>query len=418
MTTSTVTLLHSPAESSSDALTEVLRTGARALLQAAIEAEVSDVLAAHEAQVDDQGRRRFVRHGDLPARPILTGIGPVPVRVPKVRDRGTAANGPGRIRFASSIVPPDLRQAKSVENLLPVLSLRGLSTGDVKDALARRLGPDAPGLSPGVIARLKRSWEQESDAWRRQDLSGRRFLYIWVDGISLRPRLESDPPGILVVIGADADGRKEILGIQDGFRENADSWRDLLRDLKDRGLPAPGLAIGDGALGFWTAVRDVFPETREQRCWVHKTAHVTGALPTSLQDKAKRDLQDIWMAETRVDAEAAFERFVTSYSLKYGKAVTKLTKDKAELFTVYDFPAEHWRQIRTTNPVESVFATVRNRTRKTRGCLSRRTALVMVFKLVLSARKRWNRLAGSERLTEVIEGIEFRDGIRQLKDAA
>ena len=269
-----------------------------------------------------------------------------------------------------------------------------------------------------TIAWMKQGWKKDHDGWRKRDLSGRRFTYAWADGVYFKPRLDSDRQCMLVMIGTDEDGHKDILAVQDGFRENTDSWRDLLLDLKSRGLSAPCLAIGDRSLGFWAALRDIYPESREQRCWVHKTANVTGALPKSLHGKAKSDLQDIWMAETRKAAEVAFDLFVASYGLKYGKAVDKLTKDKDALFAFHDFPAEHWIHIRTTNPVESVFATVRNRTRKTRGCLSRKTALVMVYKLMISTKKNWRRLSGSQRLAEVIEGVEFRDGIRQIKEAA
>ncbi len=348
----------------------------------------------------------------------MTGVGTVPVQVPRVRDRGANIDG-SKIRFRSSLVPPDLRKAKSVEELLPWLYLKGISTGDFSEALAALLGPDAEGLSASTITRLTATWWDEYEAWRKRDLSGKRYVYIWADGVCFTPRLDGDRQCMLVIIGADEYGEKDVLSIMDGFRENADSWRDLLRGLRKRGLTVPPeLAVGDGALGFWTALRDVYPTTREQRCWVHKTANVTGAMPKSLREKAKADLQDIWMAETKKEANAAFDLFVETYGLKYERAVARLVKDRDVLLTFYDFPAEHWKHIRTTNPIESVFATVRNRTRKTKGCLNRKTALAMVFRLMMSAKKKWRKISGPNRLPEVIQGIAFKDGIRQRQNAA
>jgi transposase-like protein len=418
MAKSTVLPFDVPSEFSPDPLTEVIQAGAKELLRTAVLAEVSGFVADYAHLLDDEGRQRLVRHGFLPEREMMTGIGPVSVQVPRVRDRGANVDG-SKIKFTSKIVPPYLRKAKSVEELLPWLYLKGLSTGDFGEALAALLGPDAEGLSSSTITRLKATWWEEYEAWRKRDLKGKRYVYIWADGVYFTPRLDGDRQCMLVIIGADEYGEKDVLAIMDGFRENAESWRDLLKGLKRRGLIVPPeLAIGDGALGFWTALRDVFPTTREQRCWVHKTANVTGAMPKSLRDKAKSDLQDIWMAETKKEANAAFDLFVETYGVKYERAVKKLTKDRDELLAFYDFPAEHWKHIRTTNPIESVFATVRNRTRKTKGCLNRKTGLAMVFRLMMSAKKKWRRISGPNRLPEIIQGVEFKDGIKQTQIAA
>ncbi len=407
-----------PTGFSPDPLTGVLREGARELLATAVAAEVSEFLAAHAHFLDDEGRRRLVRHGFLPEREVMTGIGKVAVKVPRVRDRGAGEDG-AKIRFSSSLIPPYLRKSKSVEEVLPWLYLKGISTGDFSEALAALVGPDAEGLSSSTITRLKADWWAEYEAWRKRDLTDRRYVYFWADGVYFTPRLDDDRQCLLVIIGADEYGDKDILAIMDGFRENADSWRELLRSLKKRGLIiAPDLATGDGALGFWTALRDVYPTTREQRCWVHKTANILAAMPKSLQAKAKAGLQDIWMAETKDEAIAAFDLFVETYGVKYERAVKKLVKDRDVLLTFYDFPAEHWKHIRTTNPIESVFATVRNRTRKTKGCLNRKTALAMVYKLMMSARKKWRKLNSPNRLPEVIRGVEFKDGIKQIQNAA
>jgi transposase-like protein len=416
MAKSTVVPFELPTEFSHDPLTEVIQKGAQELLRTAVLAEVSGFIAEHAHLLDGEGRQRLVRHGFLPEREMMTGIGTVPVQVPRVRDRGANADG-SKIKFRSALVPPYLRKAKSVEELLPWLYLKGISTGDFSEALAAIVGPDAEGLSSSTIARLKAAWWEEYKAWCTRDLKGR--AYIWADGVYFTPRLDGDRQCMLVIIGADEYGNKDVLAIADGFRENADSWSDILKGLKERGLTVPPrLAIGDGALGFWTALRDVFPDTREQRCWVHKTANVLGALPKSLHEKAKSDIQDIWMAETKKEANAAFDLFVETYGVKYEKAVAKLVKDRDQMLAFYDFPAEHWKHIRTTNPIESVFATVRNRTRKTKGGLNRKTALAMVFKLMISAKKKWRKINGPNRLPEVIEGVEFKDGIKQLQSAA
>ena len=413
-----VSFSHPDRISIEDPLTQVLRLGARRLLADAVEAEVEAFIAAHADLADEAGRRRVVRHGYQPEREVQTGIGAVAVRRPRVRDR-QPDSGRGRIRFTSSILPPYLRRAKSVEELLPWLYLKGISTGDFGEALAALLGPDAPGLSATTVTRLKTAWAEEYERWLRRDLSAKRYVYLWADGVCFSPRLEHDKQCLLVIIGADEIGNKDIVGLSDGYRESEQSWCELLLDLKRRGLTAsPELATGDGALGFWKALRQVYGHTREQRCWVHKTANVLNKLPKSVQGKAKGHLQDIWMAETRVDAENAFDFFLQAYSAKYPKAVECLVKDRDRLLTFYDFPAEHWKHVRTSNPIESTFATVRLRTTKTKGCLSRNTALAMVFKLLLSARRKWRRLNGSNHLAEVIQGVTFKDGIKQIQHAA
>src|SRR6188472_2959369 len=394
-----------------DPLLAVLREGARQMLSLAIEAEVAAFVAVHADRVDETGRRRVVRHGHAPKRSIQTGIGPIEVQRPRVRDRG-ADDESERIRFTSAVLPAYLRRTKNVEELLPWLYLKGISTGQFEEALAALLGTDAPGLSPTTVRRLTAAWQDEHDRWRQRDLSARRYVYLWADGVYFTPRLDHDRQCILVLIGADAQGRKELLAIEDGFRESAQSWRELLLRLRDQnGLVLdPELATGDGALGFWQALHEVWPKARQQRCWVHKTANVLNKLPPSLQGKAKQDLHAIYEAENRKAAEDAFDRFVAKYGAKYDKAVACLADDREVLLAFYDFPAEHWKHVRTTNPIESTFATVRLRTAKTKGCLSRKTALAMVFKLAKSAERHWRQLDGSNRLAQVIQGVRFRDG--------
>jgi putative transposase len=408
----TVVALPRPGASlADDPLLAVLRGGARRMLMQAIEAEVEAFLVAHAELTDDWGRRRVVRNGHAPERQIQTGIGPVEVRRPRVRDRGGAA-AEAPIRFTSAILPAYLRRTKNVEELLPWLYLKGVSTGQFEEALAALLGPEAPGLSAATVRRLSEAWQAEHERWCRRDLSTRRYVYFWADGVYFSPRLEHEHQCLLVLIGADASGRKELLAIEDGFRESAQSWKELLLRLRDENglVLAPELATGDGALGFWQALHQVWPGTRQQRCWVHKTANVLNALPKSLHGKAKQDLHAIYEAENRAKAEVAFDRFVVKYGAKYDKAAACLTKDREVLLAFYDFPAEHWKHIRTSNPIESTFATVRLRTDKTKGCLSRQTALAMVFKLAKSAERHWRRLDGSERLAQVIQGVRFRDG--------
>jgi putative transposase len=393
-----------------DPLLAVLREGARRMLTQAVEAEVEAFLAAHADLTDDQGRRRLVRNGHAPERPIQTGIGPLAVSRPRVRDRG--GDGPGPVRFTSAVLPPYLRRARNVEELLPWLYLKGVSTGQFAEALAALLGPDAPGLSAATVRRLTEAWQEEHARWQKRDLSGRRYVYLWADGVHFTPRLDHERQCLLVLIGADAQGRKELLAVEDGFRESAQSWRELLLRLRDEnGLAlGPELATGDGALGFWQALHEVWPRTRQQRCWVHKTANVLNALPKSVHGKAKQDLHAIYGAENRKEAEAALDRFVAKYGPKYDKAAACPTKDREALLAFYAAPAEHWKHVRTTNPIESTFATVRLRTAKTKGCLSRETALAMVYKLARSAERHWRRLDGTERLAQVVAGVRFRDG--------
>jgi putative transposase len=391
-----------------DALTDVLREGAQRLLAAAIEAEDSAFLERFQEEKTSAGLQRVVRNGRLPRRTIQTGIGDIEVSVPRVRDRA------GQLRFTSSLLPPYLRRTKTVEQLLPWLYLKGLSTGDFQEALSVLLGKDAPGLSASTISRLKESWKDEQQRWSRRDLSHRRYVYLWVDGIHFGVRMEDAAQCILVVIGATPEGRKELVALADGYRESEASWREVLLDLRSRGLKIdPQLAIGDGALGFWKALPQVFGTTRSQRSWVHKTANILNKLPKSQQPKAKAGLHEIWMAASRKEAETAFSHFLTVYRPKYPKVADCLEKDRDALLAFYDFPAEHWIHIRTTNPIESTFATVRLRTAKTRGCVSWESILSMVFMLVKSAERRWLKLRGTKRLAEVIQGITFKDGVRE-----
>ena len=397
-----------------DSLTEILRNGARALLTQAVETEVADFLGRYADLKTEVGHQRVVRHGHLPEREIMTGIGPVAVRQPRVRDR--EAVGGERIRFSPTILPPYARRTKSLEVLIPILYLKGISTGDFEEALAALLGKDAGGLSASTIARLKEAWVDEHARWLERDLSAKRYVYFWVDGIHVQARLEDDAQCLLVIIGATPEGKKELVGLIDGVRESAQSWKELLLDLKRRGLAmGPELAVADGALGFWKALPEVWPKTREQRCWVHKTANVLNKLPKSLQRKAKQALQNIWMAETRNDAAGAFDAFAEIYGTKYDKAVECLTKDRDVLLAFYDFPAEHWKHLRTTNPIESTFATVRHRTTRSKGCLSNKTALAMTFKLAQSAEMSWHRLRGYNQLPKIIIGVKFKDGVEVIR---
>jgi len=401
-----------------DPLTEVLRNGARALLAQAVEAEVAEFLDKHRDLRTEDGRQRIVRHGHLPEREVMTGIGAVAGRQPRVRDRGASAEDGDRVRFTPAILPPYARRSKSLDVLIPILYLKGISTGDFEEALAGLLGKDAPGLSASTISRLKEAWIDEHNRWKRRALSARRYVYVWADGIYLQARLEDDKQCILVLIGATPEGKKELIGFTDGARESAQDWRELLLDLKRRGLDVPPrLAVADGGLGFWKAVGEIWPTTAEQRCWVHKTANVLNKLPKSQQPKAKRSLHEIWMAETRADAEAAFDAFIESYRLKYDKAAYCLAKDRDALLAFYDFPAEHWKHLRTSNPIESTFATVRHRTIRAKGCLSNKTALAMVFKLVDAAQKRWRRLDGHNQLPKVVLGAKFKDGLEVAQTA-
>ncbi|CUH99174.1 IS256 family transposase [Leisingera aquaemixtae] len=398
-------------ESVDDPLTEIARDGARRMLAAALRAEADAFVAQHAEEVLPDGRQRVVRHGYGPERSIQTGIGALDVRRPKVRDR---AAGPAdeKVRFSSAILPKWARRSRSLDALLPVLYLRGISTGDFREALSAILGAEAPNLSPGVISRLTGEWQQEHDRWQRRDLSARRYVYIWADGVYLQARMEPQAECMLVILGATPEGKKELVGFQVGVRESAQSWRELLVDIKARGLAVPPeVAVGDGAMGFWKALDEVFPGTRHQRCWVHKIANVLNKFPKSMQPTVKADLREIWQAETRAKAKAAMDIFAEKYGIKYEKAVTCLTKDRDALLAFYDFPADHWDHLRTGNPIESVFATVRHRTVRTKGSLSQTTVKLMVFKLVQTAAKTWRRLKGANRLPMVIEGVKFTDGV-------
>ena len=393
-----------------DPLTELLRTGARRLLAQAVEMEAEAFLATMQDLRLSDGRARLVRHGHGPERTIQTGIGPVPVERARVRDRG--ATGPeDRVRFTSTILPKWARRTRSLDALLPVLYLRGVSTGDFQEALAALLGKDAPNLSPAVITRLTATWADEYARWQGRDLAARRYVYVWADGVYLQARMEEQAECMLVLIGATPEGKKELVGFQVGVRESAQSWRELLVDVKRRGLGlAPEIAVGDGALGFWHALDEIFPGTRHQRCWVHKTANVLNKVAKSVQGAMKADLREIHGAPTRAAAEAAMDVFVEKYGAKYERAAACLTKDRNALLAFYDMPAEHWDHLRTSNPIESVFATVRHRTVRTKGALSPTTAKLMVFKLVMAAAKTWRRLKGENQLPKVVAGVIFRDG--------
>jgi putative transposase len=404
-----------PLPGSRDVLTDVLRQGAQQLLAQAIEAEVTDWIERHQHCLDAQGRRQVVRNGSLPERTITTGLGAVEVKQPRVHDRRPEGQ---REKFTSAVLPPYLRKTKSIEELLPWLYLKGVSTGDFSEALAALLGPEAKGLSATTITRLKGVWQQEYQDWSKRSLAGKEYVYIWADGVHFNIRLEGGRQCILVLMGATADGKKELIAIQDGQRESEQSWKELLLDVQARGLTVdPKLAIGDGALGFWKAIRQVFETTQEQRCWVHKTANVLDKLPKSVQPKAKTMLHAIYLAPSRAEADKAFDLFLRTFEAKYAKATECLAKDRTELLTFYDFPAEHWPHLRTTNAIESVFATVRLRTEKTKGSGSREACLTMVFKLMESAAKRWRALNSSALLADVIKGVAFIDGVRK-EDAA
>ena len=400
-----------------DPITDILRQGARRLLCAALEAEVEAFLKQYKDLSDGKGWQRVVRNGYLPERQIQTGIGQVQVKAPRIRDRQPDPYK-GRIRFTSAILPPYLRKTKSIETLLPWLYLKGVSTGDFTDALAALLGKDAPGLSAATISRLKTVWQDEYNQWQQRDLSNKRYVYFWVDGIYCNVRMD-DRQCLLVIIGATEHGHKELVALEGGLRESEQSWIEVLVDIKRRGLQIPPeLAIGDGSLGFWKALSKVYDTTRWQRCWVHKTANILNKLPKSLQAKAKQRLHQIWMAGNKAEAEKNFDAFIQTYEAKYPKATDCLKKDRDVLLTFYDFPAEHWRHIRTTNPIESTFATVRLRTAKVRGCFSSLTVLTMAFQLCRCAQKRWIKLHHPERLGEVIRGIKFVNGIIEKRIAA
>ena len=401
-----VTELHKP----ENPLNELLKQGAQQLLAQAIEAEVQALLE-HFSTLQVNGKQGVVRNGHLPERRIQTGLGDIPVKVPKVRDR----TGSG-IKFNSKLVPPYLKRTKNIEELIPWLYLRGISTGDMQPALESLLGKEAKGLSANSVSRLKQQWEAEYEQWRKRDLSKRRYAYVWADGVYSKVRMD-DKLCLLVVIGVDDTGRKEVLTVVDGYRESEANWLEVLTQLQSQGMTiAPELAIGDGALGFWNAVTKFWPTTRHQRCWVHKTANILNKVPKSVQPRMKESLQDIWMAETRDEAYKAFRLFEQRYGAKYPKATECLVKDKDEMLAFYDFPAEHWTHVRTTNPIESMFATVRLRTNKTKSCGSRKTTLAMAFKLMKTAESNWRRLRGFKLLADVIKGVKFQDGIRETEE--
>jgi transposase-like protein len=390
----------------------IARQAARRALQKAIEDEVSDYIDGHRQSLDDQGHRLVVRNGHKPPRTILTGVGPIELTAPRVDDRRVDENGV-RFRFTSKILPPYLRKTKVIEELVPWLYLKGITTNDMSDALVH-LGFDGSGLSAASVVRMKELWVAEQENWSKRSLAGKRYAYLWADGLYFGVRLSDERPCVLVIMGATQDGRKELIAIHDGERESEQSWREVLLDLKSRGLTdAPMLAVGDGALGFWAALPRVFPATRCQRCWVHKTANILNKLPRGQQIDAKKKLHEIWMAATRDDAFKAFDLFLASYQAKYPKAVECLLKDREPLLAFYDFPAEHWSHLRTTNPIESTFATVQLRTYRTKGPGSRQAGLAMVFKLAQQAEKRWRKLNGSALLSDVLAGVVFIDGTRK-----
>ena len=405
-----------PAPASRDVLSEILRAGAQRLLTQAIEDEVTDWIESRSNLTNEAGHRQVVRNGRLPKRAILTGLGPMEVEQPRVLDRRPKDEAEF---FSSQVLPPYLRKTKSLEELIPWLYLKGISTGDFSEALAALVGPQAKGLSASTVVRLKSIWEGEFQEWNQRSLEGKQYVYVWADGVHFNIRLEEDRQCILVLMGATAEGHKELIAVVDGYRESEQSWKALLLDAKARGMIVdPKLATGDGALGFWKALPQVYATTREQRCWVHKTANVLDKLPKRLQSEAKDKIHQIWMAPTKADADKAFDLFVATYEAKYPKATVCLSKDRDVLLTFYDFPAEHWIHLRTTNPIESTFATVRLRHRRTKGNGSRLACLTMVFKLMQSAQKRWRLLNGSNLLPDVIQGTQFIDGIKPQQTAA
>jgi putative transposase len=403
---------HTALASPASALDELVREGARQLLQRALELEVAEVLSQFDRLRDDAGRQRVVRNGHLPSRTVLSGAGPLDVQQPRVRDRA-GKHAPDHIHFTSAILPAYLRRSPAVDALVPWLYLKGISAADMSEALEALVGPRAANLSASVVLKLKEEWSRELAAFKRRDLSTQEYVYLWADGVYFTVRLDSDDRQcILVLIGATKDGRKELVAVQDGYRESEQSWYELLLDLKARGLAiAPKLAVGDGALGFWAALRKVYPATREQRCWMHKSGNVLDKLPRSVQPRVKDDLHQIWLAETRAEAESAFDHFLAKYAAKYPKATRCLAKDREVLLAFYDFPAEHWKHLRTTNPIESTFATVRLRHRRTKGSGSRDACLAMVFKLVEQAQRHWRKLDGHQLILQLLEGRRFKDGI-------
>ena len=394
-------------ETSWSVLEQIARGGAQKMLKLALENEVEEYIHKHSDEVDRDGKRIVVKNGSMPKRDIVTGMGPIAITQPRLDDRRLDSGE----RFSSSILPRYLRRIPSIDSLIPVLYLKGISTNDFGSALTNILGEGASGLSSTNIVRLKKVWEKDYNEWRKRDLSGKDYVYFWVDGIYFNVRLDDNRSCMLVIMAADRHGNKELLAVTDGYRESKAGWREMLLDLKIRGLEiGPRLSIGDGGLGFWAALDEVYPETKRQRCWVHKTANILDKMPKAVQSKAKSMIHDMYMAPTKKDALEAYDHFVDTFSDKYPKAVECLTKDKEDLFTFYDFPAIQWIHIRTTNPIESTFATVRLRTKKTKGCGSRIATLTMVFKLALEASKTWKRLKGHQFILYVLDNKKFIDG--------
>jgi len=404
---------------SGDTLTDILRTGARRMLAAAIDREVADYVDERKHIVDEDGRRLVVRNGHLPERDIITGLGPIAVKQPRVRDKRPTDQ---RETFSPGLLPKYLRKTKAIEEMIPWLYLKGISTNDFPEALQSLLGNDAKGLSPSTITRLKSVWEDEYDAWNTRSLAGKRYVYMWADGIYSNVRFNNNEGRtkdenrqcLLVLMGATADGTKELIAVVAGYRESAESWKEVLLDLQARGLAhAPLLAVGDGALGFWKALKQVFPSTRVQRCTVHKTANVLNKVPKSVQPQMKRMLHEIWNAPTKEAAETAFDIFEKTFEAKYEGAVKCLSKDRACLLTFFDFPAENWCHIRTTNPIESTFATIRLRHRKTKGNGTPKASVTMMFKLAQSAERKWRKLRGHQHIPDLIRGVKFIDGVNE-----
>lgn len=401
--------LEDPINITKDYLTDFLRTQAIKILQTAVEAEANEIIDKYKSQKINNSQQRIVKNGYLPERTIKTGIGNISVKVPRIRDRESTDN---KIIFESNLIPKYMRRTATLDVMLPILYLKGISTNDFTDVLAPMLGNNAKAISPGVISSLKKSWYQEFQDWQKLNLLNKKYVYWWVDGVYLSARMESEKSCMLVIVGSDEYGNKELVAMIDGFRESKDSWRELLLDLKSRGLNyTPHLAVGDGSLGFWGALNEIYPTTKHQRCWVHKTANVLDKLPKQQQPIAKSMLHEIYLSDSRKNAYNAFDKFINKYNEKYPKAINCLKKDKVELMNFYDFPAMHWQHIRTTNPIESTFATVKHRTRKSKGCFSRQTIVASTFKLLLEAQKRWKKLYGYKQLADVINLVKFIDGI-------
>lgn len=393
-----------------DPVTDLLRAGAQRLIQEAVEAEMQDLLTQYAERRTETGQAGVVRNGYLPERKLQTGVGPVTVKIPKIR-----AKSGEPVVFRSALVPPYVRKTRSLEAALPWLYLKGISSGEMGEALQVLVGPDAQGLSASTVSRLKTVWAEEYRQWNQGQLDTDRWVYVWADGVYSGLRAEQTKLCALVVIGVNERGEKHFLAIEDGVRESTQSWREVLLSLKSRGMTIPKLAIGDGAMGFWAALEEVYPETRQQRCWMHKTMNVLNCLPKTAQAKAKQSLHNIWQAETKADAEKAFDLFIETYEPKYPKAALCLQKDHEELMAFFNFPAQHWQSIRTSNPIESTFGTIRHRTKRSKGCLSRDGMLHMMFKLGQCAEKKWRRLRGFDYLAKVITGIKFNDGIEVTK---